>query len=127
MDILLVEPDTVLAKTYKSALTSAGYNVNIAATAQAAIHAADEQLPDLVLLEMQLVSHSGVEFLYEFRSYSDWQQIPVVVLSMVPPGEFIDSWQLLQEQLGVKHYLYKPKTTLAKLLRTVHEFATITS
>ncbi len=127
MRILLVEPDKLLARTYKQALESAGHEVMVDGTAQGAVHAADEQAPDLVLLEMQLVSHSGVEFLYEFRSYSDWQDIPVIVLSQVPPAEFLGSWDLLQRELGVKKYLYKPHTSLKKLLRTVNEFATVKS
>ncbi|HEX7368327.1 MAG TPA: hypothetical protein VF261_01570, partial [Candidatus Saccharimonadales bacterium] len=85
----------------------------------------DAAAPDLVILEMQLVSHSGVEFLYEFRSYPEWQRVPVLVHSVVPPGEFQGSRQLLCEHLGVERYLYKPRTSLAKLLRTVDEFASI--
>jgi DNA-binding response OmpR family regulator len=122
MNVLLIEPDRLLVQTYAQALERDGHVVVVVGTAQAAIHAADERKPELVILEMQLVSHSGVEFLYEFRSYDDWQAIPVVVLSQVPPGEFIDSWGLLQGELGVKKYLYKPRTKLEKLLRTIGEF-----
>lgn len=127
MHILLVEPDTLLARTYRAALERAGHTVAVAGTAQGAVHAADEHSPELVILEMQLVSHSGVEFLYEFRSYNDWQHVPVLVLSQVPIGEFIDAWQLMQEELGVRRYLYKPRTSLEKLTRAVHEFATMKS
>lgn len=123
MNILLIEPDRILARTYQGALEQAGHEVRTAATAQAAIHAADDKQPDLVVLEMQLVSHSGVEFLYEFRSYPDWQAIPVVVVSNVPPGEFADSRELLHEELGVRAYHYKPRTTLRALLTTVESFA----
>lgn len=125
MNILLVEPDTVLAQIYQAALVGQGHRVRTAATAQAAIHAADQYQPELIILELQLVSHSGIEFLYELRSYSEWRDIPVLVLSHVPPTEFVDSWELLHSELGVHTYLYKPRTTLAKLLRTVQEFATI--
>jgi len=125
MEILLVEPDVLLARTYARALEQAGHAVNVAGTAQTAIHAADDTTPDLVVLEMQLVSHSGIEFLYEFRSYDDWRKVPVLALSQVPPGEFMGTWELLQSELGVQKYLYKPRTTLAKLLKTVDEFATI--
>jgi DNA-binding response OmpR family regulator len=127
MKILLIEPDRLLAGTYKKALEQASHSVVVASTAQAAIHAADDLQPDLVILELQLVSHSGIEFLYEFRSYADWQAIPVVVVSNVPPGEFADSWQLLREELGVQNYHYKPRTTLRALLRTVDSFAPVSS
>jgi len=123
MNILLIEPDTQLACTYAEALHSAGHVVRQAATAQTGIFAADEHTPDLIILELQLVSHSGIEFLYELRSYPEWQSIPVVALTHIPPAEFIDCWDLLEKQLGVTKYVYKPRTTLLKLLNTVSEFA----
>lgn len=118
--ILLVEPDRLLAEMYLEALMSAGYGVIVCAGAQTAIQAADEQRPDLVILELQLVEHSGVEFLYEFRSYPDWQAVPVLVQSSIPPEEFQDNRQVLQRELGVAAYLYKPQTSLQQLVRTVN-------
>jgi DNA-binding response OmpR family regulator len=82
---------------------------------------ADDVRPDVAIVELQLVAHSGIEFLYEFRSYVDWQNIPVVALTTVPPGEFAGSSRLLTDELGVKVYHYKPVTSLAKLLASVHE------
>jgi len=121
MRILLVEPDAQLARTYAQALHDSGHEVVAAKTAQSAIHAADAHKPHLVLLEMQLVSHSGIEFLYEFRSYDDWQNIPVIILSVVPPGEFAGSRQLLEKELGVTGYYYKPHTSLAQLCQLVNQ------
>jgi DNA-binding response OmpR family regulator len=117
--ILLIEPDRVLAESYVQALIHAGHEVQAAGGAQAAVMSADAILPDLVILELQLVEHSGIEFLYEFRSYADWQDVPVIIHSQVPPAEFADNRQLLRGELGVKTYLYKPRTSLAELLAAV--------
>jgi len=125
-NVLLIEPDKLLASTYRKALEATGYGVQVCALAQSAISVANEQRPDVVILEMQLVGHSGAEFLYEFRSYADWQRIPLVVLTHVPPAEFVDSRQLLYNELGVSTYLYKPQTSLQTLLRTVQELVPIT-
>jgi CheY-like chemotaxis protein len=65
------------------------------------------------------VSHNGLEFLYEFRSYPDWQDVPVLLLTNVSPGTFAASWQLLTGQLGVRSYLYKPRTSLKKFVHAV--------
>lgn len=119
--ILLIEPDRLLAESYVQALQSAGHQVNAASGAQAAIMTADTATPDLVVLELQLVEHSGIEFLYEFRSYPDWQNIPVLVQTHVPRAEFTDNWQLLEQELGVRDYLYKPRTSLRDLVSAVHE------
>lgn len=125
MRIILVEPDRLLADTYRQALEVQNHQVVMCAGAQAAIFAADEEQPDLVILELQLVGHSGIEFLYEFRSYVDWQTIPVVILTNVPAGEFSGSWELLQQELQIQAYHYKPLTSLRTLLATVNQFATV--
>jgi len=122
--ILIIEPDQVLAAIYSKVLNFSGHNnskVIVVATAQDAILKADEECPDLVICELQLVSHSGIEFLYEFRSYKDWQNIPLIVLSSIPPAEFQLSQQVLFNQLGVNRYLYKPNTTSKQLLSLVSE------
>lgn len=121
--ILLIEPDRLLAETYFKALVAAGHTVTACAGAQAAIMAADEQRPDLVILELQLVEHSGIEFLYEFRSYPEWQNIPVVIQTQVPQHEFAHNQQLLGQELGVTAYLYKPHTSLKQLLGAVREYS----
>lgn len=118
-NILLIEPDRLLAKTYAQALTAAGHTVIARAAAQSAIFAADQVPPDLVILELQLIEHSGIEFLYEFRSYAEWQTIPVIVVSHVPPAEFNASRELLKRDLGVLSYYYKPHTSLRQLLQAV--------
>lgn len=120
-DILMLEPDSVLAATYVKALESEGHTVRVTVSAQDAVYQVDELPPDAVLVELQLVAHSGIEFLYELRSYTEWQAIPVVVHSCVPPTEFADSMDLLHERLGMREYLYKPQTSLRKLLRAVRE------
>ena len=119
MRIVLLEPDKVLADTYRDILMQAGHKVVMCASAQAAIFAADDLNPDLVIMELQLTGHSGIEFLYEFRSYDDWANVPAIVLTNVPAGEFDGCWDLLQEQLGVRAYHYKPLTNLRTLLRSV--------
>jgi DNA-binding response OmpR family regulator len=118
VDIVLVEPDRVLAKTYARALQAAGYKVVSCAGAQTGIHSVDKQSPKLVIVELQLAGHNGVEFLYELRSHSDWQNIKVIVLSTVPPEEAGLTPQI-QNKLGISRYCYKPQTTLEQLIETV--------
>lgn len=121
--VLLIEPNRVLGQTYHRALTTAGHRVYTCATAQSAILSADEVCPDVVVLELQLVAHSGVEFLYEFRSYADWQTVPVIVHSQVPAAFFGNSNSAITKQLGIAEYFYKPNTSLQTLLRAIDEHA----
>ena len=119
--ILLIEPDRVLAEIYRQALLAEGHVVVCCASAQAGIISADQNKPDMIILELQLVEHSGIEFLYELRSYPDWQDIPAILHTQVPEGEFAMSRRSLRDQLGVRSYFYKPDTSLAELLAAVRE------
>ena len=114
--ILIIEPDVRLAGSYAAALLASGHSVVCRTTAQDGIIAADVAAPDLVILELQLVAHGGIEFLYEFRSYADWRAVPVIVASHVPPAELAGSSELLESGLGVRRFLYKPYMTLEQLV-----------
>ncbi len=118
MNILLIEPDRILGGNYQKALEQYGHSVNWQSNAQSAIHQADAERPDVVVLELQLPAHNGVEFLYEFRSYTEWQDIPVIVLSIVSEESVTGGAKLL-EQLGVVRFLYKPQTKLHQLVSAV--------
>jgi len=120
MRILLIEPDVVLARTYQAAFERMGWAVDWAPSAQAAIDCADAATPDMVILELQLVSHSGIEFMYEFRSYPEWSDIPVLVHSLVPL-QSVAGYDILCKQLGVREYYYKPSTRIVQLVAGIRE------
>lgn len=118
MKILLVEPDTVLADVYKAAFGEKGASVRHAASAQKAIEMVDADVPDVIVLELQMAGHSGVEFLHELRSYEDWSSVPVVVHSNVPQVAFgVDG--AVWDRLGVVRYLYKADTQLGSMVAIV--------
>lgn len=119
--ILLIEPNTLLAAAYTQLLQHNGYDVVHVTGAQTAIDAADNCTPNLVVLELQLPSHGGIEFLHEFRSYAEWQGIPVIVNTVLPPAHIARAKQALVNEMGVRSVLYKPHTTLKELLRRVDE------
>jgi DNA-binding response OmpR family regulator len=120
MRILLVEPDRHLARTYQALLEGRGHTVHWAAHAQDAVELADMHVPDLVVLELQLAGHNGIEFLYEFRSYAEWSHVPVVLLTVVGP-QALGMTDDMMQQLGIVRCLYKPATTLRQLTRTIDE------
>ncbi len=122
MNILLVEPDKKLGVIYASGLEAAGHSVQWAAHAQDAVHLADANRPELIILELQLAGHNGIEFLYEFRSYPEWQGIGVVLLTLVPPAS-LQITQAMMDRLGIIGCLYKPATTIKQLVSVIAEQA----
>lgn len=117
--ILIVEPDLILAKTYKKKLEQESINVKCVTSAQSAIEAIDARSPDLIILEIQLRTHNGIELLNEIQSYDDLKNIPIIIHTFIseqlmfkdPSGHF--------SRFNIKHYLYKPKTSLDYLLESV--------
>ncbi|MDB5182255.1 MAG: DNA-binding response regulator [Candidatus Saccharibacteria bacterium] len=120
MKILLLEPNRILAEQYSRFLEREGFEVTWCENAQDGVAAADELKPDIVILELLLAGHSGVEFLYEFRSYVDWLKLPVIILSSVTQASSGVSDATLAE-LGVGAYLYKPKASLSQIARLVRK------
>ena len=120
MNVLIIEPDHILTKVYKKAFEQAGLQVDCCGSAQEAFIKIDKNMPDAVVLELQLAGHSGIEFLHEFRSYDDWQKVPVFIYSSVPEYAFaVDpkSWAAF----GVKRYFYKPKSPINLLIGAVKQ------
>lgn len=117
--VLLLEPDTLLAKVYSVYLRKHGCSVRTVYSAQQAIASIDQHTPDVIVLEPHIAHHNGIEFMYECRSYTEWQQIPVIFIS-ITPRERLMPLTTLVERLGIRTYLYKPTTTLARLAREVH-------
>ena len=120
--VLLLEPNTLLAKTYTQALKHAGYSVTHVTGAQAAVDAADKKTPDLVISELNLPQHSGIEFLHEFRSYTEWLNIPVILNTVLTAAQIAPVVEALQRDLGIREILYKPRTSLQDLVRVVRDY-----
>jgi len=120
-NVLLIEPNVVLAGTYMQALQHAGYTAVHARGAQEAVDAADATRPDVVVLELQLSGHSGVEFLHEFRSYGEWQTVPVIVNTHLSAQAIAAVQPALNSELGVHMCLYKPRTSLQQLLGAINQ------
>ena len=118
-NVLYIDPDAALASVYARAFEHVGYAFVHAATAQEALALAEERQPDVVVLELQLVAHDGIEFLHEFRSYEEWMDIPVIVVTHMPQERLLPVMPVLMRDFGVRACLYKPETSLERLLDAV--------
>ncbi|MBX4201856.1 response regulator [Candidatus Saccharibacteria bacterium] len=120
-NILLLEPDKVLAGKLKDYFAYANHSVSVHSDPQVAISQADIQEPQLVITELQLAGRSGVEFLYEFRSYPEWQDIPVIIYSNLDTKQ-ADAYSEVFDELNVRACLYKPASGLEELLTAAESY-----
>jgi DNA-binding response OmpR family regulator len=119
MRILVLETDKLLARNICNHLELFDYRTDWQVDPQEAIISVDVEPVDLVVMDVILAARSGIEFLYEFRSYPDWASVPVIIYSSVPAREVGESVAGF-EQLNIKSYLYKPTTPIAQLVKSVN-------
>ena len=81
MKILLVEDSKTTRLENERVLTEVGYEVICAEDGESALRQAQEQKPDLILLEMILRKISGQEVLRQLKCDARTNDIPVVVLT----------------------------------------------
>ena len=99
--ILVVDDEPQILRSLRTTLASHGYDVQIAATGEAALAAVDGRLPDLVVLDLVLPGLSGLEVCRHVRARSS---LPILVLSA--RGDERDKVAALD--LGADDYLTKP-------------------
>jgi DNA-binding response OmpR family regulator len=113
MKILIVDDDGDLRAVLGFALRDAGYLVVEAADAPAAIERAGAELPDLVVLDLNLPGADGLTALPELRGAGESRR-PVIVLSVRSSEEDV----VKALDLGADDYLTKPfspRTLLARV------------
>jgi len=123
--ILIIEPDLLLANNLKKFLEHYNFICSVVTDGQSAIEYVDNFLPDLIILELQLVNHSGIEFLYELRSYSDTRLLPVLIYSYISQDTWRGSWSLIENQLLIKDYLYKPQANFYQVLSRINQLSKV--
>ena len=79
--VLLVEDSKFLRMANERALSKAGFQVSTAADGEEALQAANDKLPDIILLDMMLPKLSGPEVLKALKGNPATMDIPVIVLT----------------------------------------------
>jgi len=99
--ILVVDDEPQILRALRASLRGAGYDVDTAETAQAALTAAALNPPDAVILDLVLPDGRGTDVCRELRT---WSAVPVIVLSVVgDESEKVDALDA-----GADDYMTKP-------------------
>jgi two-component system, OmpR family, KDP operon response regulator KdpE len=99
--ILVVDDEPQILRALKASLRGAGYDVDTAETAEAALTAAALTPPDAVILDLVLPDGRGTDVARELRT---WSSVPIIVLSVV--GEETEKVAALDA--GADDYVTKP-------------------
>lgn len=112
--ILIVEDELDLQQILAYNLEHAGYAVRVAGTGREALRLAQEEPPQLVLLDLMLPDMLGTQICKQLKEDPRTQAVPVVMLTA--RGE--ESDRVLGFELGADDYVVKPFSVRELLLRT---------
>jgi len=99
--VLVVDDEPPIRRLLRTTLTAAGYRVAEAETAAAGLRSLAVEKPDLVILDLGLPDHSGIELIAEIRKAS---RVPIVVLS----ARHDERAKVAALDLGADDYVAKP-------------------
>jgi DNA-binding response OmpR family regulator len=87
--ILVVEDIAAIRNILQTMLMLEGYEVSGAEDGDAALDLLEDggPLPDLILLDLIMPHHNGWSLLATLCEHSDWQRIPVVIISSAADAE----------------------------------------
>jgi len=99
--VLVVEDDPTLRLVLRDNLQSEGYDVEVAADGAAAVNRTRTTVPDLIVLDLTLPDHDGLELLPILRMLG---QVPIIVLT----ARMQRDDKLKGLALGADDYITKP-------------------
>ena len=99
--VLVVDDEKMIVKGIRFSLLQDGYEVDTAYDGDEALQKATENQYDIILLDVMLPKHSGLEVLQQIREFSS---VPVIMLTA--KGEDMD--KILGLDYGADDYITKP-------------------
>jgi len=111
--VLVVEDESDLRDVLEYNLTQAGHRVQLVTTGEAALRAAREGKPELVLLDLMLPDIAGTEVCRALRRDPATADIRIVMVTA--KGEEID--RVVGFEIGADDYITKPFSVRELLLR----------
>jgi CheY-like chemotaxis protein len=113
--ILVVDHAAMCRELLAAVLGSHKYRVRTAANGREALVAVGEQIPDLILLDIDLPELDGLAILRVLRSNPQYKDIPCMVLTSVAERDSV----LESRRLGANDYMLKSHFSLDDLLTRI--------
>ena len=119
--ILIVDDSLTVRKITGRLLAREGFAVVTAKDGIDALERIDEQIPDVILLDIEMPRMDGFEFTRTIRRDSKYAQIPIIMIT----SRTAEKHRNLARELGVDLYLGKPFQE-EELLRNLREMLALT-
>ena len=79
--VLLVEDDVDLAQLYRGVLRMSGFDAGHVADGISALRVLEEEVPDLIVVDMNLPVLNGDQLLREIAAHAELRHIPAIVVT----------------------------------------------
>ena len=112
-NILVIEDDTLVARTIERCLRGNEYHVQVVNTGVAGLRAARRKIPDLVLLDVMMPGMDGYTVCKEMREDVLLKDVPIIFLTAKNKVED----KIIGLSVGADDYLGKPFNLDELLLR----------
>ncbi len=106
-NLLLVDDEPNIILSLEFLMKRAGYQVRTATDGEAAIHAVEQDPPDLILLDINMPKRDGFDVCQTIRANPDWKDIRIIILTA--KGRDIEREKGMA--LGADDYITKPFAT----------------
>lgn len=113
--ILLVEDDVALAAVYKSRLELEDFDTYEVHNGEAALTAAKEYKPDLILLDAMMPKISGFDVLDILRNTEETKDVKVIMLTALSQAKDKER----ADALGASDYLVKSQVVIGDVVERV--------
>ncbi len=115
--ILLIEDEMRLQEALAIKFKKEGYETFSALDGETGLKMAEENKPDLILLDLILPKKDGFKVLEGLKAKSELSTIPVIVLTNLEDGQDIERCLAY----GVRSYLAKANYSLEEIVQKVEE------
>ncbi len=105
--ILIVDDEPNILLSLEFLMKRAGYDVKTAGDGDAALEALEGELPDLILLDVNMPKRNGFEVCQLIRANPEWQDVRIIMLTA--KGRDVEREKGLS--LGADGYITKPFAT----------------
>lgn len=116
--ILVIEDDKFISEVYIAKLLKEGFETVLAGDGETALKKAEEEKPDLILLDIFMPKIGGIDVLRILKEKDITRDIPVIMLTNSTEEEYVGNAMAM----GAKDYLIKSNYTPEEIVQKVSRY-----
>ena len=115
--IAIIEDDPVISQMYRMKFEADGFEVQLANNGDRGVHMVEQELPDIILMDLQMPEMDGATALAKIRKAAWGKDIPVIILTNLGEEEAPKEIR----NLGIHSYIVKAELTPRQVVQRVKE------